>query len=299
MKERLFLTLLQMIPKKTVSRWMGRLARTSFSRRLIPYYIRRFDVDLSQISRPVSEYGSLLDFFVRGLQEGARPVHSDPESVTSPVDGTISQIGSIDNGTLLQAKGVSYSLEALLGGDKEKVRDFQGGWFLTIYLSPRDYHRIHTPIQGRVTSLTYIPGTLFPVNAFGVRKIPGLFAKNERLITYMEGTCGRVAVVKVGATNVGSIKVNYDPEVTTNRRRGKQVEKRAYPSKKVLEKGAELGRFEFGSTVILLFQPECIQWNEGMAPGSILKMGQPVGQVPNHAPAEEPPPLKEGEQRDV
>ncbi|GGE18986.1 phosphatidylserine decarboxylase proenzyme [Marinithermofilum abyssi] len=279
MRERIITALMQAMPKKTVSRLMGRIARSPWSRRLIPYYIRRFDVDVSQVEKPVSQYATLLDFFVRGLKEGARPVDPDPRCVVSPVDGTVSQLGSIADDTMLQAKGVTYSLEALLGADAEQARKFCGGQFVTIYLSPRDYHRIHTPVQGRVKRLTYIPGTLFPVNAMGVRCIKGLFARNERLITYMDTPAGYIALVKVGATNVGSIKVQYDPFISTNRPGKRQKENKEYPSMQPMDKGEEIGRFEFGSTVILLFEKGKIDWTDGLAPGRFLHMGQPLAYI--------------------
>lgn len=266
MKEQILMAMMNVMPKKTVSRWMGRFARSPFSRRLIPYFIRRFDVDLSQVEKPISQYPTLLDFFVRGLKEGSRPVDLDSTCVVSPVDGTVSQSGTIENGTLLQAKGVTYTLEALLGGNQEKVEKFSGGQFVTIYLSPRDYHRIHLPIRGKVKGLTYIPGSLFPVNPFGVRRIPGLFARNERLITYLNGPVDEMALVKVGATNVGSIRVVYDKEIYTNRRGKKVIENRTYVDLDEMEKGEELGRFEFGSTVILLFEPGKIEWIDTLVP---------------------------------
>lgn len=279
MKDRILVAMLNCMPKKSVSRWMGRLARSPKSRRLIPYFIRRFDVDLSQVEKPVSQYKTLLDFFVRGLKEGARPVDPDPERIVSPVDGTISQMGEIHEGTLLQAKGVTYTLEALLGGDRKKASRFEGGRFITLYLSPRDYHRIHTPIQGRVIGLTYIPGSLFPVNALGVKRVRGLFARNERLITFLESLAGKVALVKVGATNVGSIRVVYDQDIVTNCRGRRRILSRDYPGTEALDKGEELGRFEFGSTVILLFEVDRTDWVGDLSPGTMVRMGEPIALI--------------------
>ncbi|PTX58271.1 phosphatidylserine decarboxylase [Melghirimyces profundicolus] len=279
MKERILMAILNCMPKNTISRWMGRFARSPFSRRLIPYFIRRFDVDLTQVEKPVSDYPTLLDFFVRGLKEGARPVNPDPDFIVSPVDGMVSQCGTVSDGTLLQAKGVTYTLEALLGGDEEKVRLFSGGRFITLYLSPRDYHRIHTPVTGKVKGLTYIPGSLFPVNALGVKRVRGLFARNERLITYLDSPAGKVALVKVGATNVGSIRVVYDPEITTNHPGKRRMVTRIYPESNELEKGQELGRFEFGSTVILLLEPGKTEWIGELSPGTRVRMGQPIARI--------------------
>lgn len=278
MKDRMLFMLIQALPKKAVSRMVGRFARSPLSRRLIPLYIRRFDIDLSQVEKPWQEYKTLLDFFVRGLKPGARPIDPGEKSVVSPVDGTVYQQGRIKEGTLLQAKGINYSLDTLLGNNEEAAKCFEGGQFLTIYLSPKDYHRIHAPVAGRVLGLTYIPGSLFPVNRLGLRHVRGLFAKNERLITYLESEAGRIAVVKVGATNVGSIKVTYDPQMCTNRSR-RRLEHKKYSHDPRLDKGEEMGRFEFGSTVILLFESEGIRWCMDLTPGASLQMGQPIAEV--------------------
>lgn len=278
MKEKLFLSGLYVLPKRLISRWVGRFARSPLSRRLIPYYIRRFDVDLSQVKKPIPQYRTLMDFFVRELKEGARPLDRNPTTVVSPVDGTISQMGTIRGDTLIQAKGVNYSLEALLGGERNDVDPFRGGTYLTLYLSPADYHRIHVPLTGRITHLTWIPGTLFPVNQLGVRRIHGLFTKNERVITYMETGAGRMALIKVGAINVGSIRVTYDADIGTNRLGQRSMLRREYKETR-REKGEEIGRFEFGSTVILLFPPHTVKWSDSVKPGDKVLMGQSLGQL--------------------
>jgi phosphatidylserine decarboxylase len=280
MKDRMLLTLLQALPKKAISRWMGRFARSPVSKRFIPYYIKRFDIDLSEVEKPWEEYESLQEFFIRRLKPGARPVDPSPDTVVSPVDGTISQIGTITRDTLIQAKGLEYRLEELLGGDQERAKQFENGEFVTIYLSPREYHRIHAPMKGRITGLTYIPGTLFPVNTFGVRTVRELFVRNERLVTYLTSSeLGTVAVVKVGATNVGSVKVTFDPHVVTNQPRKKQMERKSYHPQPELEKGEEMGRFEFGSTVILLFEEGRIRWCRNWCPEDPIQMGQPIARA--------------------
>ncbi|HWJ03280.1 MAG TPA: archaetidylserine decarboxylase, partial [Verrucomicrobiae bacterium] len=181
----------------------------------------------------------------------------------------------ITDGALIQAKGICYSVTELLGQDKEKADRFTNGSFVTIYLSPKDYHRIHTPLEGQVLSSTYVPGTLFPVNPFGVRAVKGLFARNERLITYLASKAGLIALVKVGATIVGSVKVNYGDE-TTNLPGGK-LAMREYSPSPCLGKGEELGRFELGSTVILLFEPGRVQFN--VREGERVLMGQQIGEI--------------------
>jgi phosphatidylserine decarboxylase len=258
-----------------MSRLMGYIARRPFSRRLIPLYIRYFDIDMEPVKKPLSEFENLVDFFVRAYREEARPIDFREEVVVSPVDGTISQCGMIEEGRLFQAKGHYYSLTELLGETEAQVKPFYNGQFMTIYLSPRDYHRIHIPVTGGVEAMTYIPGELYPVNQWGVQKVPRLFSRNERLVTHVQSPFGRIALVKVGATNVGSIKVVYDQDIVTNRRKARYIHK-VYPEAYSMSKGAELGRFEFGSTVILLFEPQMIDWVSELKPGKTLRMGQPI-----------------------
>lgn len=278
MKDRVSRFFWRLTPKNGVSRLVGSLAKKRFSRHFIPFYIKKFQIDLHPVKKPVDQFESLLDFFVRELTAEARPIDSDPKKVTSPVDGVITQMGKIKDGTLIQAKGIAYSLEGLLAGDS-KAAHFANGQFATIYLSPRDYHRIHSPISGQIESLTYIPGNLYPVNESGVRLFPGLFTQNERVISYLHTKYGQVALVKVGATNVGSIKVTYDGDIVTNISKKQQKNKKTYPKAIRMKKGEELGRFEFGSTVILIFEPEMIGWLPEISKGISLKMGQPIAEV--------------------
>lgn len=265
------------IPKKGLSRFIGWIAKKPFSRYFIPYYVKKFRIDLSSVKEPLNNFATLLDFFVRELKPEARPIYPNPDVITSPVDGVITQIGEIRDGALIQAKGISYQIEELLG-DNEHVTSFTGGQFVTIYLSPRDYHRIHSPIEGEITSLTYIPGKLYPVNQIGVRLFPGLFTQNERVISYIKSNIGLVALVKVGATNVGSIKVSFDEMISTNKK-ACLITKKEYHGTIQLRKGDELGRFEFGSTVILLFEPNRLKWLEDLTIGTSLQMGQPLAMV--------------------
>jgi phosphatidylserine decarboxylase len=265
-------------PKHSVSRLVGSIAKKRFSRHFIPFYIKKFQIDLHPVKKPVDQFETLLDFFVRELHDDARPIDADPMKVVSPVDGVVTQMGHIQEGTLIQAKGVSYKLEELLADEKDFL-PFLDGEFMTIYLSPRDYHRIHSPLQGEVTSLTYVPGRLYPVNEAGVRLFPGLFAQNERVISYIDHPAGKVAVVKVGATNVGSIKVTFDEQLVTNQGKQRRLEKKTYPQAIQLRKGEELGRFEFGSTVILIFPPQMIRWLPTIEQGSLLQMGQSIAEM--------------------
>ncbi|WP_290587175.1 archaetidylserine decarboxylase [Alicyclobacillus sp.] len=257
------------LPKRTLTACVGRVSRKRWSRHLIPLYMRCYRIDRSDLDRPPQAFDSLLEFFCRSLRAGARPV--DPEGVASPVDGTVSCLGRIREGSLLQAKGCWYSLAALLG-DAEDALEFQGGDYITLYLSPRDYHRVHMPITGVIRRWRYIPGRLYPVNPMGVASIPGLFTRNERLVTWVDSEQGTLAVVKVGATIVGSIRTEYGPGYRRPmRRRRLPVEEGLVEVP--LERGREMGRFELGSTVILVFEPGMIE-SFCVRPGQRVRMGE-------------------------
>jgi phosphatidylserine decarboxylase len=275
LNDRIRLALLYLLPKNALSRTAGRFAGSKLSRWLIPYYAKTFQIDVSQAEKPIEAYQNLTDFFIRRLKSGLRPIEDGDTVIVSPVDGVVSQFGKVENGTLLQAKGVSFSLLQLLGSQR-KANDYEGGTFVTLYLSPRDYHRIHAALSGQVVAYSYIPGSLFPVNPFGVRTVPGLLARNERLITYLSSSRGEYAVVKVGATMVGSVQVVYDDQVTTNVRGGIPAEMSV--NGPVLEKGDELGWFRFGSTVILLFQSGMAILDD-LQEGQFVQMGQRIGEV--------------------
>ncbi|MGB8956180.1 MAG: archaetidylserine decarboxylase [Tumebacillaceae bacterium] len=278
MNDRLQLFLMNLIPKNAISRLVGRFAQSGFSRLFIPLYIRKFNINAAEAEKAVEEYPSLVAFFIRRLKAELRPIDAAPNAVVSPVDGKVSQCGRIERGQLVQAKGVFYTVEQLLGGDRERAKRYEGGTFLTVYLSPTDYHRIHTPLAGKVTGYTYVPGTLFPVNPFGVRAVQGLFAKNERLITYFDTAAGEVALVKVGATIVGSVKVQYDEQAGTNIRGGR-LETRELANGPQMDKGEEVGRFEFGSTIILLFEPGRVALADRLHPETVVRMGEQIGEV--------------------
>ncbi|GAX88680.1 archaetidylserine decarboxylase [Effusibacillus lacus] len=268
--------LVRLLPKKAISRLAGHFAKSPVSRFLIPFYARFFQVDLEEAEKPIGEYQSLTEFFTRRLRAGARPVAAGEDILTAPVDGVVSQFGLIQEGTLLQAKGVTYSLEQLLG-DARKAESYEGGMYLTIYLSPRDYHRIHTCLKGTVSGYSYIPGSLYPVNPLGVRNVPGLFARNERLTTYLTSPFGEYAIVKVGATIVGSVQVVYDKKLSTNVRNGQPAHETV--NGPLLEKGDELGLFRFGSTVVCLFQPGMAKLDP-LQEGQFVRMGERIGEVP-------------------
>lgn len=282
MKKRLIGGLIHRLPQNSMSRTMGKIMASRFSRLAIRHYIRMYNIDLSDVERPVGEFKSLKEFFIRRLKPGARPIEADPHVIVSPVDGTVSQMGHIHEGTLIQAKGKNYQVAELLGHDQELSDRFRGGSFMTIYLSPRDYHRIHAPVDGKLIKYSYLPGRLYPVNQIGVEQVENLFARNERLITFIDNQeLGCVAVVKVGALFVGSVKVVYN-RATTNVPRGKQItgEIEGAPA---VHKGDELGWFEFGSTVILLFEKDQVKWAEDIREGSVLRMGQKLAVQKTHS----------------
>ncbi|GGJ08105.1 phosphatidylserine decarboxylase proenzyme [Alicyclobacillus cellulosilyticus] len=258
-----------LLPERLITRVVGAFARSRLSRVAIPWFVRHFGIDLEELDRPLSEFTSLLDLFIRRLRQGVRPIH--PEGVISPVDGTVRALGRIEGERLLQVKGVHYSLARLLGS-REDAALFADGHYITLYLSPRDYHRIHVPLDGVMVGWRYIPGRLFPVNAWGMHHVQGLFTKNERMVTFVRTVAGRMAVVKVGATIVGSIRTDYAPNLERAWRRGlPMMEGRG--DGRLLRRGMELGRFEFGSTVILVFEAGMLE-SFVVAPGEAVRMGQ-------------------------
>ncbi len=224
-------------------------------------------------------YPTFNAFFTRQLKQDARPVTRRVEYVASPVDGTVSEYGSIKDGTLVQAKGRDYTLFELFGGDSNSSTRYINGSFLTIYLSPRDYHRVHMPLPGKLTSQTHVPGRLFSVAPHTVRSVKRVFARNERLVCQFENMFGGMSMVMVGAINVAAIETVWDGLVTPPA--GKELVHVDYSSKEsiLLGKGDEMGRFNMGSTVILLFdQP--VSWHKQLAPGKTVRMGQPLALMP-------------------
>jgi len=279
MRKKLLPGLIHRLPQNAMSRTMGKITASKFSRLAIQRYIRHYKIDTSIVEKPVKEYRTLKEFFTRRLKPGTRLIAQGADVVASPVDGTISHLGDICEGTLIQAKGKSYSVAELLGGCAHEAERYYGGKFITIYLSPRDYHRIHMPVTGDLMGYSYLPGRLYPVNQLGVEHVDRLFARNERLVTYIRTDHqGAVAVVKVGALFVGSVKVVYNT-ATTNIKHAQQMEGPIEGTPRY-EKGAELGWFEFGSTVILLFESSQVEWAPGVEAGASLLMGQKLATIP-------------------
>lgn len=274
-------------PHHRLSRLMHALTRISFApwkNGQINWFIRRYGVDMSIAPfRDAAGYKNFNDFFTRHLVPGSRPICTDRHAVISPVDGTVSQIGEIVDGTLFQAKGLVCDVETLLGGSASRAQTFSEGSYATLYLSPRDYHRVHMPLRGELQQMIYVPGKLFSVSPRTTRTISNLFAQNERVIALFKTEFGPMAVVLVGAIFVGSIECVWAGTVTP--RATRVIETWDYSglpeNRVVLDKGAELGRFNMGSTVILLFGPKMVTWDLEIVPNTSLRMGQRLGQRRN------------------
>lgn len=243
---------------------------------LIEQFIRFFDVDMSLAAEPdYTRYANFNEFFTRPLRDGVRPITE--ADLACPADGAISQMGPITEGLLLQAKGRYYTAEELLGGDVERAAQFNGGDFATVYLSPKDYHRIHMPIAGRLTGTTYIPGQLFSVNGVTAENVDRLFARNERLVCYFDTELGPMAMILVGAMIVAGIETVWAGQVAPPPRKPVSVDFVQSPEPVTLNKGDEMGRFMLGSTVILLFPEGSMSWDESYEAGTVTRMGETMG----------------------
>lgn len=279
MRDQTFMALMKLLPKSAVSAAVGSITRArmpgAWHRAAMRLFARRFRVDLEEAERPLEGYGTFGEFFTRKLKPGLRPVEAGEKVVVSPVDGAVSQAGTLDGDRCVQAKGISFPVGKLLG-DEASAHAFKGGAFATLYLAPRDYHRIHAPLAGKVLGYSYLPGEFWPVNPISVRMKDALFCVNERLITWMDTSAGLSAVVAVGATCVSRIHAAYDEVITHT---GKPAAVHRYPEPIPLQKGDELGMFEMGSTVILLYPPGKVRWDASLQPESALRMGLRIGEV--------------------
>jgi phosphatidylserine decarboxylase len=250
-------------------------------------FARTYGIDVSEAEKPLAEYVSVDDFFTRRLRDGVRPIDQAPNAVVSPADGTVVECGLAEDGQLIQAKGVRFTLDELL--DERALADrLRGGAYLTTYLSPRDYHRVHAPTAGGVVGWRHIPGLLFPVNAGSVRREPGLFVRNERFISVIEGAAGLSAVVMVAAVGVGHVTASYDGDVATHGQHFQRagVRHRQYSAPRPIARGGELGIFHMGSTTIALFEPGRVTL-DGLPAGSSTKMGLRVGRIAVRRPGSE------------
>jgi phosphatidylserine decarboxylase len=280
MRDQTFMTLVRLLPRAALSRAVGAMTRVPAPAGLHQLAMRRFarayGVEMDESERPLEGYSTFSEFFSRGLKTGARPIDAGVGLVVSPVDGVVSEAGLIERGQCLQAKGLAFPVAELLG-DQDAARPFvEGGTFATLYLSPRDYHRVHAPLGGTITGWRYLPGELWPVNPASVRTVRGLFALNERLVTWLETPAGRCAAVMVGATCVGRIHAAYDDVLTYA---GKAAASRIFDVPVPLMKGDELGRFEMGSTVILLFAAGRVALDSAIQPGARVTVGRRIGEV--------------------
>lgn len=283
MLSKLFVLSQYVTPQLAVSRFAGRLAdndrNPGLKNRVIQWFIDRYGVNMSEAAEPdPTAYPSFNAFFTRALKPGLRPIADGEKTLVSPVDGAISQLGQVSNDRVFQAKGQSFSLTELLGGDPNWADTFKDGEFSTIYLSPKDYHRIHMPMAGTLREMVYIPGKLFSVNPVTAENVPNLFARNERVACIFDTEAGPMALVLVGAMIVGSVETVWSGivapghgEVETTRYEGEQAQSFA--------KGEEMGRFRLGSTVVMVMPKDSVTWNDDQVAGKTVRMGEAFGQL--------------------
>ena len=268
---------LYVLPHHAISRLIYRLTRieSPWVQPAIRPFVKAFKVDMQEALEPdPTAYKTFNAFFTRSLKPELRPLANDPKALASPVDGRVSQLEQIQQGRIIQAKGMDYSVLELLGGDAERARPFLQGQFMTIYLSPRDYHRIHMPLNGYLLEQVYIPGRLFSVAGHTVRTVPRLFARNERVVAVFETEFGKMALVLVGAINVAAIETVWAGLITPPARSAIRVDHYAEVS---LAKGAEMGRFNMGSTVIVLLEKNAWDWRQLQA-DQVVRMGEKLAE---------------------
>jgi phosphatidylserine decarboxylase len=274
---RLAADVLRVLPRKQLSSMMGRLADltgpSAVVQNAIRTFVRVYGVDMGEAIVPPGGYDSFDAFFTRALKTGARTIDQRPEVVVSPADGRIEDLGPIESRSRFLVKGYEYEVGELLG-DPAEAALFRGGTFFIVYLSPRDYHRVHAPVDGRVKRARHVDGTLYPVNSIGLQYVPKLFARNERVVTLQSSRFGAVATIMVGAIGVGRISVSYDARITTNR--GPVAGTFDYDERgPALARGGEVGRFHLGSTAIVLLGPDH-RFQFEVEPGVQVRMGQAI-----------------------
>ena len=280
-KQKFLKLLLYIIPHHAVSRviYLVTRLRGPQVKPMISWFVDKYGVDMNDAEESeLSYYQTFNEFFTRPLKSGIRPIAPGDNTLASPCDGTVSQAGPIRAGAIMQAKGRGYSVLELLGGDKTMAAEFADGRFATMYLAPFNYHRLHMPLDGNMIRMIHVPGRLFSVAEWTVAEIPRLFARNERLACYFETSAGPLVMVLVGAINVSAIETVWSGLVIPPR--GKKVSEYDYShTRKEISKGAEMGRFNMGSTVILLTGKN-VEWLPNIAPGKTVKMGQLIGHYP-------------------
>ena len=281
---RAFVALQYLLPQHLLSALMHQLARSRLhwlKNAFIGAFLQRFHPDMSDAAQPDPfAFESFNAFFTRALRAGARPADPDPSAIVSPVDGSVSQLGRLNGSWLVQAKGHAYTLESLLAAEGSWAEAFRGGAFATLYLAPFNYHRIHMPLAGTLRAAWYVPGQLFSVNAATAASVPGLFARNERLVCVFGAGPLNFALVLVGALFVGSMATVWHGEVTPRHpRRRTELPLDGSRAGLTLARGAELGRFNMGSTVILLLPPGSAEWRATLAPGSTVRVGAALARL--------------------
>jgi len=281
-KDKLFIASQYLIPQHLLSRAVGCLAEAEMEwvkNPLISLFIKQFDVNMNEAQRKTpAEFCCFNDFFTRELEDGARTIEGDASVLSSPADGAVSQLGEIVEGRVFQAKGQDYCLTELLGGSTERAEPFMGGEFATIYLSPKDYHRVHMPMTGKLREMIYVPGDLFSVNQTTAENVPRLFARNERVVCIFDTDKGPMAMILVGAMIVAAVETVWAGHVAPPRRELK-VSEFGVPVDVTLEKGAEMGRFKLGSTVILCHPKGVVNWKDTLQAGTPLRMGEAIADL--------------------
>lgn len=271
-------------PQHLLSRLMGGLANSRskvFKNFFIRWFIKQYGVDMTEaVQSDYTQYESFNDFFTRHLKPELRPLPSASKVAVSPVDGYISELGKIDDHYLFQAKEIYYNLEKLLACGRDKANLFQHGNFATFYLAPHNYHRIHMPITGRLLEMQAVPGKLFSVNPMAVQHIDNLFTRNERVICWFETEIGLMAIIAIGALNVGNIVTKWHGKVTPTPKNSTQ-HWTYLKDEIILQRGEEMGYFQMGSSVIIMFQRNKVQWQENLKPGDPIKMGQIIASFSN------------------
>jgi phosphatidylserine decarboxylase len=270
------------LPHHALSRMMSKLTHSEnriLKNLFISQIIRHYGVDIGEaLEQDITTFKSFNHFFTRELKPGIRPINNEQGVVASPADGMVSQAGNITDGKIFQAKGKSFTATELLGGSQERARPFNNGLFTTIYLAPKDYHRLHMPLTGTLTEMIHIPGRLFSVNTATTRSVPGLFARNERVVTLFDTDAGPMALVLVGAIFVSSIETVWHGVVTPPSiasMRSWHYQDNA-PKLKI---GQEMGRFNMGSTVIVLFGKDKVQWDAEFQANKMVKLGEKIGKI--------------------
>lgn len=283
MKGDLFIFLQHLVPHHALSRIIGSIAQCRWKfvkNTFISWFVKRYDVNMNEaVCSDALKFEHFNAFFTRELKADARTIAGDENTIACPADGAISQLGAITNDRVLQAKGRYFSLRSLLGGSASDAEPFQEGTFATVYLSPKDYHRVHMPLAGTLTRMIHVPGKLFSVNQLTSENVDSLFARNERVVCFFDTDFGPMAVVLVGAMIVASIDTVWAGQIAPSRKGIKRVDYQDHVPSVQIPRGAEMGRFKLGSTAIIVFGPGMAKLQDGLFAGQLVQMGQALGEV--------------------